>query len=149
VKLYVVSHEPDPPAARALRMEGLEPRLLDTAADYAYGDWFSQLWDAGEPFITVEHDIVPWPGAVDALDACPEPWCTHRFPNGSNLMISFGIGKYTPTGRAPDSWSGVRDGRMLDGEVLPYLLKTLGLKPHVHDPPVAHARAVTEGALAR
>lgn len=149
MNLFVVSAVPNPPALLALRMEGFDPVPLDTAPDFAYGHHFTHLWNEGKPFITVEHDVVPWPGAIDQLMACPEPWCTHRFPNGANLIVSFGIGKYTPRGPAPESWSRVADGRYLDGEVLPYLQRELGYRPHVHDPPVAHCRLSSEGAIRR
>lgn len=147
MRIVVATTEPDSPAARALRMEGFDVEESCHEPVRGYPALFSDLWNAGDTFITVEHDIIPWPGAIDGLISCPEPWCTHRFPNGGNLMLSFGIGRYTPIGKAPPEWSDW-EGKMLDGAVLPYLHALHGA-PHVHEPPVAHARAITEGAIHR
>lgn len=150
MKVVVPTVEPDCPATRAIRMEGIDVIEEVIHSDTGYAELFTELWNIGEPFVTCEHDVVPWPGAIDGLMHCPEPWCTHRFPNGGNLMLSFGIGKYTPQGSAPEEWLEPRwHGRMLDGAVLPYLRFKLFMQPHVHEPPVAHCRANPRGAIKR
>lgn len=126
-------------AYRALRIEGLDPVELKLVTDFGYGNLFAGLWDQGEPFVIVEYDIVPWPGAVQALIDCPEPWCTNRYPlHRGNVALSFGIGKYVPTGEAPAEWSRV-PWHLLDGSVIPFLNKLFG-HSHVHEPPCAHCR---------
>lgn len=129
----------DPPALLALRMEGLEVIPYPCAGPCDYGRMFAELWNEGQKFVVVEHDIVPSPGAVEALLDCPEKHCTHQYPlNQGQLAISFGIGKYDPAGTAPAEWAST-PWRMLDGAVLPEVRKRLGV-PHVHEPPVAHVR---------
>lgn len=129
----------DSPAARALRMEGLKVRELICVTDYAYGQWFTEEWNRRRPFVMVEHDIIPWPGAVEALLECDRPWCSHEYPlQQGHLTTSFGIGKYVPDGPAPADWAET-EWRLLDGSVLPEVRKRLG-PVHVHEPPVAHAR---------
>jgi hypothetical protein len=126
-------------ATRALRMEGIgvDEELCSEPNDY--GRLVADTWDKGRPFIICEHDIIPWPGAVAALAECGTPFCTHKYPLAQgNIARGFGIGKYVPIGRAPAIWRET-EWRMLDGEVVPFLLRTFG-KAHVHEPPFAHAR---------
>ena len=49
------------------------------ASQYDYYDLIVAMCERGEPFVIVEQDIVPPPGAVEALLACPEPWCGHSY----------------------------------------------------------------------
>lgn len=130
----------DGAALKALAMEGFNPIQWRCFGELNYGAMFALTWDLGHPFIVVEHDIVPWPGALRGLLECPEPWCTHAYPLGvGNVTTSFGIGKYTPKGPAPAEWRET-PWRLLDGEVIPHLIYLYG-ESHVHTPPVAHARA--------
>jgi hypothetical protein len=128
------------PALSALRMEGLEVRAHLCASPLDYGRLFTELWNAGKKFVIVEHDIVPSPGVVEALLGCPAgKHCTHQYPlHQGNLAISFGIGKYDPVAEAPADWAST-PWRLLDGAVLPVVRQRCG-PPHVHVPPVAHAR---------
>ena len=147
--IVVPTPELDSPAYRALQIEGVyarthPPQLREvlTPAPYDYGCLFADLWNAGGSFVVCEWDIIPFPGAVYDLLECPEPWCTHRYPlHQGNLTTSFGIGKYRPPkgDRAPLIWRET-PWHLLDSAVLPVLKKRLSVKPHVHEPPVAHAR---------
>jgi hypothetical protein len=128
-------------ACCALEMEGLDVEEWPCRDDYAYGRMFARFWDRGEPFVVVEWDIIPWPGAVTGLVGCPEPWCSHRYPlaPGLHWTTSFGIGKYAPQGKALAEWRKT-PWRLLDGAVIPVLRERLASRPHVHEPPVAHAK---------
>jgi hypothetical protein len=138
-RICIPTPELDCPARRALEMEGHEPLMIWTRDPYDYGLYFTTLWASGLPFVIVEHDIIPWPGSVQALIDCPEPWCTHRYPlHRGNVALSFGIGKYVPTGPAPEEWAET-PWQQLDGAVVPVLNRLFG-RSHVHEPPVAHAR---------
>lgn len=146
MRIIVATLEENPPAARALRMEGLDvEESVHTDRTKSYGALFSELWDTGRPFVLVEHDVIPAPGSVQALIDCEHPYCSHRFPNGGTLLLSFGIGKYKPDGPSPSIWRET-DARLLDGAVIPEVRKRLG-PPHVHEPPCAHAREHTTGAI--
>jgi hypothetical protein len=139
----VPTPELDSPAYRALRMEGVDAGEYPCMDPFDYGAHFTGLWDRHQAFVIVEWDIIPWPGAVAALLECPKRWCTHCYPvHRGNLTVSFGIGKYIPVGPAPEEWSET-PWHLLDGAVVPVLQERLG-RPHVHEPPVAHARRVRE-----
>jgi hypothetical protein len=51
----------------------------------AYGDYFTRRWAAGRSFVNVEHDVVPWPGAIDQLVRCPEPWCHFDYTDHTDV----------------------------------------------------------------
>lgn len=142
--------DPECPAHWALAQERVEHRILDNSdTGYRYGRNFAALWNKGEPFIHVEHDIVPWPGAIKELIECPEPWCTFESVDvGGVIHLGFGIGKYRPTDeRAPKKWSET-DWRCLDGQVISELRRMYAGETEdaaqicFHSPPVAHARTV-------
>jgi hypothetical protein len=132
--------QPEPWGAHTIRV-GADLLEVECPDPFDYGKLFARLWNRGDPFVIVEHDVIPWPGAIGALIECPELWCTHRYPlHRGNVCLSFGIGKYRPTGPAPEHWAETR-WDALDGQVVPHLNKLFG-HSHVHEPPVAHARAI-------
>ncbi len=47
--------------------------------DYSYGEYFKQRWDEGKTFISIEQDIIIWPGALEGLWDCPREWCMYDF----------------------------------------------------------------------
>ena len=53
--------------------------------DQAYSDFLRERWAEGESFINIEHDIVPWPGAIEEIAECPEPWCGYAYHTGPSL----------------------------------------------------------------
>jgi hypothetical protein len=139
MNVYVATPELGCPAVHALRMEEASFSTLLCPNPESYGEHFSRVWDRGQPFVIVEWDIVPWPGAVRDLLACPKPYCTHRYPlHSGQLAVSFGIGKYVPRGPAPEEWA-TTEWKYLDGAVVPVLHERLG-RPHIHEPACAHAR---------
>jgi hypothetical protein len=144
MNVYVMTSTIDCPAHWALRQEAVEHEVLINEGRFGYGVNFADVWDLGQPFVSLEHDIVPWPGAVQHLLECPHPRCSHRFPAAppGNLPLGFGIGKYHPREPAPANWR-TTEWRMLDGQVVPVLNTRLGAV-HIHEPPVAHCRARTD-----
>jgi hypothetical protein len=42
-----------------------------------YPHYFQKRWEEGESFITIEHDTVFEPGAIEELENCPEEWCAY------------------------------------------------------------------------
>jgi len=139
--VIIPTPESESPAFRALQMEGEDAQEVLCSGSFDYGREFSRLWNLGQPFVICEWDVIPWPGAVAALLDCPESWCNHRYPlHRGKLANSFGIGKYRPSGSALEEWAET-PWHLLDGFVVPELLTRIG-RPHVHEPPVAHARKV-------
>lgn len=50
-----------------------------------YSEFLSERWQEGESFVTVEHDVIPWPGAIESIIDCPEPWCGYAYHTGASL----------------------------------------------------------------
>jgi hypothetical protein len=64
-----------------------------------YDELLSDLWSRGEGFIMLEHDVVPYAGALEAINECAEPWCGYGYsPNGgvSPWFCNLGCTKVSP-----------------------------------------------------
>lgn len=74
-----------------LNVLGFVPRMVKMKHEYSYGDFLNELShkETG-PFIIVEHDCFPWPGAIQEILGCPEPYCSF----GGTLQCA----KISPTG---------------------------------------------------
>lgn len=121
-----------------LAAQGFVPRVVQCEQTYSYDRLFRQLWGAGEPFILVEHDIVPWPGALAQLWSCPEPWCGYAYHVHGELRSYLGCTKFDPSRLGPVplpaelvSWLGM-------DRVIEKTLMTAGHAGHRHGPPVSH-----------
>lgn len=112
-----------------------------------YGRYIAMLWDKAEPFILVEHDVVPWPGAVESLQACPEPWCVFAYEAGTEFNgdgIPLGCVKFDPVTLGPCPLEPLPGGEYphwgsLDGQISSTFL-TRNIYPHQHTPAVAHIK---------
>jgi hypothetical protein len=111
----------------------------------AYAGHISSMWQEGEEFINIEHDMAPWPGAIESLHECPEPLCHFRYPYWPPGYLTTGIGCFkfgqVVIDELPDAWE---DWEMvywwnLDGAILTYL-RNAGFKRHEHLPSIAHVR---------
>ena len=60
----------------ALRQDGLQPLFEHMRHEEDYYNLLARMWEKGETFLVVEHDIVAWPGAAQTLENCPGLWCT-------------------------------------------------------------------------
>lgn len=143
MRVYVATPKVYSVAARAIRMEAIGVEEWVCTEPFDYGRYFAATWDEGEPFVLVEHDTVPWPGAVKALHDCEQSWCIHRYPIGRGDLerswtVALGIGKYRPSGSLPTKVTET-PWQLLDGVVVPALRERFG-EPHIHEPPVAHAK---------
>lgn len=108
-----------------------------------YARLFTELWQRGEGFVLVEHDVVPWPGAITDLKSCPRELCTFEYPSGGAWCRSLGCVKFSDSlvQRIPFDveWQN-RAWDELDGAVFATLQE---VEVHVHTPPVAHVKART------
>lgn len=145
MRVVVTRVEGYSPASRALATEGVAHELRDVRDDDSYSLLLAELWRGGGDFIIVEHDVIPWPGAVAGLIDCPRPWCSHRAPvvGGALALSTIAFGKFTTTvldatPDLPERWGS--DWRRLDSTIPGGIMEALGESPHEHDPPVAHAR---------
>jgi len=134
--------ESDPAALAAVRlnllMQGLEPRYVRLDGEFAYDALIRRLWDAGEPFILVEHDVVPWPGAVQQLWTCDRPWCAFEYFMLGELRVALGCTKFDPTRLGPCPLPPTpQDWHRMDWHVID-TLTTRYECAHLHEPAVSH-----------
>ena len=134
-------------ASRALGAEGVEFLLVEMEDEGHYGRLLADLWDAGHGFTIVEHDVVPWPGALRQLAACERGWCGYEYPLGKRGKLGGALGCVRFSTRLieehPALAASWRDcsWRELDGRVQADAGRAVGRDHyHVHRPPVAHAR---------
>ena len=106
-----------------LNVLGFLPRMVKMQHQYSYGEFLNHLsYTETGPFIIVEHDCIPWPGAIQQILGCPEPNCSY----GGTLQCA----KITPTGHnlVPEKtiW-GHCDARLWEG-----------ITAHMHLPEVSN-----------
>lgn len=125
--------------ARNLEAQGVDYELADVSgSDEAYPDLLGSLWRHGEPFVVVEHDILPWPGAVHELIDCPEPLCGFPYVLGNRIGAYLGCTRISARVIAATqypwphrSWAG------LDLAIFA-MVRSAGFGFHVHHPAVVH-----------
>lgn len=126
-----------------LRIE--EPNTLFVytgESDLDYYNLVRYLWAAKETFIIVEHDIVPWPGALKNLWECPFSLCCFNAPSGIGC-VGLGCVKYDSKlmEAIPDHLEKIpedrRSWKILDG-ALTWDLFNKGQSLHSHTPMISH-----------
>ena len=137
-------------AELVLYAEGVEYEtgLVDGELDYSL--FIADIWERGEGFALVEHDVAPWVGALSQLAACQEDWCMFRYAKAGGLSRGTGCTKFS--GRLvreypdlADAWRGT-PWPMIDGTVGSAVAAVLRAEnpermlPCYHTPSVAHAR---------
>lgn len=150
MRVVVPALSPGCTATLALTAEGVPHDVRVLVGDLEYGALVEELWDDGQGFVLVEHDVAPWFGAVAQLAECERDWCMFHYPKAGGMLIR-GLGCTKFSDRLvrdypdlPDAWKDT-DWRILDGAVAVAITETLraenprhSLCPH--DPPVAHVR---------
>lgn len=100
-----------------------------------------RLWREREPVIVVEHDIVPWPFAIEELWRCSCSWGAYSYQlhGGVGIYHGFGCTKLTPAlmEALPDIWDTPAHWSDLD-QILWFAARDKGLEPHPHRPAVVH-----------
>lgn len=150
-------------ASRALLMEGIVHEEHVCQGEFGYGRLIADTWRQGEGFILVEHDIVPWPGALRAMWDCGALWCGYPYPyfdgpvgSEERLFGSHGCGccKFSTVlvqgwPDLPTQWKwDTHSWRSLDGVIGNSIVDAYRDAPrHEHRPPVAHLRAGTWNRL--
>lgn len=65
---------------------------------HAYWNLFLDLWDEGEPFVIVEHDIVVRPSTIQRLENCPALWCGFVYHEAPGEPVAgLGCTKFVPS----------------------------------------------------
>lgn len=138
-KIVVVAQVELCPAAVALHSECLDFELVIADNDYTYGRTLKRLWEEGERFINIEHDIVPWPGACEHIWQCTLGHCVYPYPIGYSGKLGGSLGMIMLD---PNVWQGKNLAEGWDETKWNYLdaavYGSLKPKPHRHMPPVAH-----------
>jgi hypothetical protein len=110
---------------------------------YGYAELFMECWKTGKPFVIVEHDILPWVGALDQLANCPEPWCGFKYDLGcvpayQKYPCYLGCSKFEPVRLGACPVESNFQWNALDGHVARVLHRERGIKMHFHQPDVVH-----------
>lgn len=140
-----------PGVREALSADGREPEYVWVGGSpEAYHGLLERLWAEGRGWLNVEQDIVVYPGALAAMEACPEPWC------GTAYSLSTGYGSYLGCAKfsdalvadSPGVFEWIAQARpdgtprrywgRLDTRLATALHDRLGLSIHVHWPAVGH-----------
>lgn len=118
------------------------PRYVDVSkSDDAYWIFLTDLWRKQETVIIVEHDILPWPGALEELEACPGFWCAYSYDQrGIGIFHSFGCVKFTGElmRLLPNIWEGINTHWSQLDQQFEWRAFQAGQRPHGHRPPVIH-----------
>lgn len=121
-----------------LGIQGLRPRMVKLERDFSYDQLFRELWATGQPFILVEHDIVPWPGAVQQLWTCPEPWCGFPYYVFGELRSYLGCTKFDPTRLGACPLPEDLTAWQLMDKAIERALVARTFTGHLHQPAVSH-----------
>ncbi len=144
--------------ATEIALIGYEYTPVKVSGKYGYSTYFKQLWSEGQTFINLEHDCVPWAGAIESLRECERDWCVfdyslpvHRMRsleaevNGLPLgLMKIGASVIAQT---PGCWDKLIDWSYCDQHLTKYLISK-GLQVHQHYPSIVNANPVLLG-LAR
>jgi hypothetical protein len=131
----------------------------------AYWRLFQSLWQRGEDFILVEHDIEVNESTITGFDECPASWCTakyrwrrregYRGPTDVILVHALGCVRYRAElmAQIPElgdpAWLRSRfsqlgeqpwDYRLVDAIQSEVLLRRRRLAPHLHEMVAHHQR---------
>jgi hypothetical protein len=124
---------------------GLSPRFAPVSHDHDYWKLFCELWREGKTVVLIEHDVLPWPGAIEELLACPALWCScsYRINGGYGIHHAFGCTKISADFMQllPDVWQRIinREWHALDSQLCHAALQA-GQVPHPHRPPAIHLK---------
>lgn len=115
--------------------------FVHMADEYHYNSLLKAQWEQGETFFIVEHDIVPWPGALDELNACPCEWGTYSYQPSLGVSHMLGCCKLTDRliAKLPGLWDTPRHWAELDQHLF-FAAREKGIEPHLHRPPVTHLK---------
>ena len=83
-----------------------------SAGPWGYHDYMAGAWRRRKDFINIEHDVIPWPGAIQELMSCSEPWCFFGYQDqckdvAANGAAMFGLVRFRRKimMELPDLWT--------------------------------------------
>jgi hypothetical protein len=109
--------------------------------DDAYRRLLQRIWHSAQETIIVEHDILPWPGALEELSMCPCRWGTYSYRTlgGTGIAHMLGCAKLGEglMRELPGIWDAPGHWSELDQRLF-FAARDAGIEPHLHRPPVIH-----------
>jgi len=119
-----------------------------STTQFDYWELTRQLWESGEDWAYVEHDVVIPDGCIAGLEACPELWCMHSYTVQDDKPITdwggngaFGMVRFRGelTRKHPSLVADLfhRSWSHLDGQTIT-ALRGLGYRAHQHFPDAEH-----------
>lgn len=142
----------------ALRQQMVWPRYIDMTYRRYYavlGEEWDRALAEGKGLIIVEHDNLPWPGAIDQLAGCRRGWCALPYYDLAHLRYPLGCVKLSNrvlertrviwTHEHTDWWlqaSGSKKDPRDDWQPVDLYVqdcfRRLRLRLHRHGPPILH-----------
>lgn len=129
----------------ALHAPGAVRVHLDPHDVAGYWRLLEERWAAPGDLVLVGQDIGIRAGVLGRFAECREPWCGHAYPDGSEVVVTFGCSRFTGElkARCPDlirvaELAGpVPEWRAVDALVGRELHRR-GVSPHTHPGAVTH-----------
>jgi hypothetical protein len=132
-----------------------KPPVVDFGEHHYVGDsdfdyWYLivRLWEEGQPFILVEHDIRPATEQIDELAECPESLCAFEYPYKGSQLWSLGCTKFGQKCLDFKIQCETRSSVLNYGPPAPFWgdvcscllsqIQNSGIKAHVHEGTVEH-----------
>ena len=154
---YVPFTELQPATLIALYGYDYTPIAVKGENDYYH--YFKQRWEAGEAFINIEHDVVPWPGAIEAIEQCERDWCVynyslpvHRDQDLENVETAIPLGLIKISSEliagTKDMWAEPCEWNKLDWRLNQYA-RSKGFRAHQHFPSIVNANPVLLGLVSK
>lgn len=144
-----------PETRAALEADGIEAEYVNVnGSQTAYHELLERTWREGRGFVIVEHDIVPWPGALRTLWDCSCDWGGYAYPTSTAWNAWLGCTKFSDAlvVGVPALWDAIANLRYdgtnrkywgrLDTRMKQVLEDSQGLRMHVHWPAVGHPTKV-------
>lgn len=140
-----VHHRTNQPLYRPDPLE-FDVEEVPCTGPHDYGDSLKRLWDKGEGFINLEHDVVPWPGALTEMWECRRGWCAlPLIVHGCENQTNFGCVKFSGDflKATKDIWDAyprndIFDWRSLDGWFYQKMTDEFKVFHHTHLPAALH-----------
>jgi len=131
-----------------MRQAGTVVRQDVSTTQFDYWELTRQLWESGEDFCYVEHDVVIPHNAIRSYEQCPELWCFHNYTVQDDKPITdwggngaFGLVRFRGelTRKYPTLIADLfhRSWSRLDGQTISALLAR-GHRSHHHYPMALH-----------
>lgn len=141
MKVVVPHTNLHPVTKQVLESYRLPVRFVEIKDDDAYRRLLRDLWDEDETVVLVEHDVAPWPGAIEELLACPCLWGSNSYIINGGVGIYHGLGcTKISTGlmrMLPGLWNEAKHWSQLDRHLW-FAARAIAQEPHPHRPPVIH-----------